>query len=126
MDAFSGVTDYVRITAAKEHDRQFLYHIKLQSSSFIVFDKGYNLYPQFAKWTTEKIWFVTRMKQNALYHVTKVITDNTRKKDAKGVLKEQYSTLLGAVACYGGVMAADIVCHTQAEDNYAICMQYKS
>jgi hypothetical protein len=36
------------------------------------------------------------------------------------VLKEQYSTLLGAVACYGGVMAADIVCHTQAEDNYAI------
>lgn len=35
-------------------------------------------------------------------------------------------TLLGAVACYSGVMAADIVCHTQAEDNYAICMQYKS
>jgi hypothetical protein len=93
MNAFSGVTEYVRITAAKEHDRQFLYHIKLPTNSFIVFDKGYNLYHQFAKWTAQKIWFVTRMKQNAVYHVTKVITDNTRKKEAKGVLKDQYISI---------------------------------
>lgn len=93
MDAFSGVTDHVRTTAAKEHDRQFLYHIKLPANSFIVFDKGYNLYHQFAKWTAQKVWFVTRMKQNAVYHVTKVMTDNTRKKDAKGVLKDQYITI---------------------------------
>lgn len=33
------------------------------------------------------------MKQNAVYHVTKVITDNTQKKDAKGVLKDQYITV---------------------------------
>ncbi len=33
------------------------------------------------------------MKQNAVYHVTKVITDNTRKKQAKGVLKDQYITI---------------------------------
>lgn len=93
MDAFSGVTEFLRITAAKEHDRKFLYHIELPSNSFIVFDKGYNLYSQFAKWTIRKIWFVTRMKQNAVYHVTKVLTDNTRKKDAKGVLKDQYITI---------------------------------
>ncbi|MEO5599900.1 MAG: IS4 family transposase [Cyclobacteriaceae bacterium] len=93
MDAFSGVTEFLRITAAKEHDRKFLYHIKLPSNSFIVFDKAYNLYNQFAKWTTQKVWFVTRMKDNAVYHVTKVITDNTRKKQAKGVLKDQYITI---------------------------------
>jgi hypothetical protein len=93
MDAFSGVTEFLRITAAKEHDRKFLYHIKLPANSFIVFDKGYNLYSQFAKWTSQKIWFVTRMKHNAVYHVTKVITDHTRKKNAKGVLKEQYITI---------------------------------
>jgi hypothetical protein len=29
------------------------------------------------------------MKDNAVYHVTKVNTDNTRKKNLKGVLKEQ-------------------------------------
>jgi hypothetical protein len=93
MDAFSGVTEFLRITEAREHDRRFLYHVKLPANSFIVFDKGYNLYSQFAKWTTQKVWFVTRMKDNAVYHVTKVITDNTRKKAAKGVLKEQFVTL---------------------------------
>jgi len=93
MDAFSGVAEFVRITAAKEHDRKFLYHIKLVANSWIVFDKGYNPFRQFAKWTTQKIWFVTRMRDNADFHVTKVIKDNTRKKNTKGVLKEQYITI---------------------------------
>ncbi len=93
MDAFSGVTEFVRITAAKEHDRKFLYHLKLPANSFMVFDKAYNLYSQFDKWTAQKVWFVTRMKSNAVYHVTKMITDNTRKKNAKGVLKDQYITV---------------------------------
>lgn len=92
MDAFSGVTEFLRITAAKEHDRNFLYHLKLKTNSWIVFDKGYNLYSQYAKWTAQKIWFVTRMKDNAVYHVTKVIRDRKKKKNAKGVLKEQYIT----------------------------------
>jgi hypothetical protein len=93
MDAFSGVTEFVRMSEAKVHDRKFLYHLKLPSDSFIVFDKAYNLYNQFAKWTTQKVWFVTRMKDNAVYHVTKVLTDNTGKKNAKGILKEQYITI---------------------------------
>ena len=33
------------------------------------------------------------MKDNAIFHVTKVITDNTKKKNAKGVLKEQFITI---------------------------------
>jgi len=33
------------------------------------------------------------MKDNAVYHVTKVITDRRKKKNAKGVLKEQYITM---------------------------------
>ena len=93
MDAFSGIAEFIRITAAKEHDRKFLFHLKLADNSWIVFDKGYNPFRQFAKWTAQKIWFVTRMKDNADFHVTKVIQDNTRKKNAKGVLKEQYITI---------------------------------
>src|SRR5213593_605775 len=61
MDAFSGVAEFVRITAAKEHDRKFLYHLKLAANSWMVFDKGYNPFRQFAKWSSQKIWFVTRM-----------------------------------------------------------------
>lgn len=93
MDAFSGVAEFIRITAAREHDRKFLYHLKLEANSWIVFDKGYNPFRQFAKWTSQKIWFVTRMKDNAVFHVTKVIQDNTKKKKPKGVLKEQYITI---------------------------------
>ena len=93
MDAFSGVTEFVRMTEAREHDRRFLYHLKLAANSWLVFDKAYTVYHQFAKWTTQKIWFVTRMKDNADFHVTKVLVDKTKKKNAKGVLKEQYITV---------------------------------
>jgi len=93
MDAFSGVTEFLRITPAKEHDRKFLYHQKLKAGSWIVFDKAYNTYQHFAKWTTQKVWFVSRMKDNAVFHVTKVLVDKTKKKQAIGVLKEQYITV---------------------------------
>jgi hypothetical protein len=93
MDAFSGVTEFVRMTEAREHDRRFLYHLKLAANSWLVFDKAYTVYPQFAKWTNQKIWFVTRMKENADFHVTKVLVDKTKKKKASGVLKEQYITV---------------------------------
>jgi hypothetical protein len=93
MDAFSGVTEFVRMTAAKVHDRRFLLQLKLTAESFIVFDKAYNDYNLFAKWSKANVWFVTRMKENAVFHVTKVIKDNTRKKNAKGILKEQYITI---------------------------------
>jgi hypothetical protein len=93
LDSFSGVTEFVRMTEAREHDRKFLYHLKLAANSWLVFDKAYNVYHQFAKWTTQKIWFVTRMKDNADFHVTKVLVDKTKKKNAKGVLKEQYITV---------------------------------
>ncbi len=93
MDAFSGVTEFVRMTEAREHDRRFLYHLKLAANSWLVFDKAYTVYHQFAKWTNQKIWFVTRMKDNADFHVTKVLVDKTKKKKASGVLKEQYITV---------------------------------
>ena len=93
MDAFSGVAEFVRMTEARVHDRQFLYHLKLQANSFIVFDKAYNLYSQFDKWSKQKIWFVTRMKDNAVYHVNKVLVDKTKKKNARGVIKEQLITV---------------------------------
>jgi hypothetical protein len=93
MDAFSGVTEFVRMTAAKEHDRKFLYYLKLPAKSWIVFDKAYNTYDQFAKWATQNVWFVTRMKDNADFHVTKVLVDRTRKQKPMGVLKEQYITV---------------------------------
>lgn len=93
MDAFSGVTEFVRFTEAREHDQKFLYHLKLAQNSWIVFDKAYTTYGQFAKWSDQKVWFVTRGRSNADFHVTKVLTDKTKRHNAKGVLKEQLVTV---------------------------------
>lgn len=93
MNAFAGVCDFIKVTAAKEHDRTFLKHLKLDPDSWIVFDKAYNSYEQFDKWTRQRVWFVTRMKENALYHVKKIIRDNSKKKKQNGVLKEQLVTM---------------------------------
>jgi len=67
--------------------------LKLPANSWLVFDKAYNAYQQFSKWTAQKVWFVTRMRENAGFHVTKVIIDRTRQLKAKGVIKEQYITV---------------------------------
>lgn len=93
MDAFSGVTEFVRLTEAREHDQKFLYHLKLAPNSWIVFDKAYTTYVQFAKWTDQRVWFVTRERSNADFHVTKVLVDKTRKRKARGLLKEQLVTV---------------------------------
>jgi len=52
MDAFSGVTEFVRMTEAREHDRNFLYHLKVPAGSWLVFDKAFNVYHQFANMIT--------------------------------------------------------------------------
>lgn len=93
MDAFSGVAEFVRMTAAKEHDKHFLYHLDLPANSWLVFDRAYNHYSQFAKFIEQKVWFVTRMKSNAVYHVTKVLVNKTKRKNAKGVIQVQLITM---------------------------------
>lgn len=86
IDAKEGIAKFVRITAAKVHDSSFLRFIDLPKNSFIVFDKAYNKYKVFAEWTKRKLFFVTRMKDNAVYKVVKVIQE---KNVQKGIIKEE-------------------------------------
>ena len=37
--------------------------------SIVAMDRGYNDYGLFFNWTTEEIYFVTRLKENAAYEV---------------------------------------------------------
>jgi len=41
----------------------------LNPGSIVVMDRGYNDYTLFGKWTDQKIYFVTRLKDNAAYEV---------------------------------------------------------
>jgi hypothetical protein len=89
IDALQNVGKFVKVTAAKVHDSKFLNDLTLNPFSMVVFDKAYNHYKLFAKWTRNQIWFVTRMKDNAVFEVEQVLSENTIPERTAGVLKEE-------------------------------------
>ena len=78
----------MRITEAKTHDKNFLKDIQVSKYSMLVFDKAYNYYQQFAKWTKDDIYFVTRQKTNAVYEVVKKVSSSRSKMGTARVLRE--------------------------------------
>ena len=89
IDAVQSVGRFVKITAAKVHDKNFLKNLELVSHSMIVFDKAYNYYHQFALWTTQQVYFVTRLKKNAVYEIIEVKRTHYRKKGQAKVLRDE-------------------------------------
>lgn len=90
IDAHSDTPKFVKISEAKQHDKQFLKHLQLPAHSMIVFDRAYNHYQQFAQWTQQLVNFVCRLKKNALYDVQEVIFQQTLPNQAAGVLSEEH------------------------------------
>jgi hypothetical protein len=89
IDAVQSVGRFIKMTAAKVNDQKFLKSLELISDSMIVFDKAYNYYHQFALWTTQKVYFVTRMKKNAVYTIIEVKREHYRKKGKAKVLRDE-------------------------------------
>ena len=89
IDAVQSVGRFMRITEAKTHDKNFLKDIQVPKYSMLVFDKAYNYYQQFAKWTKDEIYFVTRQKTNAVYEVIKKVSSERAKKDTARVIREE-------------------------------------
>lgn len=89
IDALALVGRFVKITAAKVHDKNFLRSLELLPHSMIIFDRAYNYYHQFALWTEKQIYFVTRKKKNAVYEVIQVNRKHYRKKDQAKVLGDE-------------------------------------
>jgi len=89
IDAVQSVGRFIKMTAAKVNDQKFLKSLDLISDSMIVFDKAYNYYHQFALWTQKRVYFVTRMKKNAVYTVLEVKREHYRKKGKAKVLRDE-------------------------------------
>ena len=89
IDAVQSVGRFIKITAAKVHDKNFLKELQLISHSMVVFDRAYNYYMQFALWTEQKVYFVTRMKKNADYKVVETLRTHERVDGKAMVLKEE-------------------------------------
>ena len=79
------------ITEGKVHDVKVAWSLSFEPGTVVVDDRGYNDYGLFAKWTEEQVYFVTRMKDNALYTVVeeRAVPHN------RGVRKDQIILLSG-------------------------------
>jgi hypothetical protein len=87
LDANSLMPVLVRFNAAADNDQQFLKYIELPTGSYVTFDKGYNNYKQFARFSGNGVFFITRQKDNAVY--TSVSEAILTKDTPDAVLKDE-------------------------------------
>jgi len=74
-------------TEARTHDHVLLKKLKMDSNTIYVFDKGYNDYKAFQRFSDNQTGFVTRIKDNAVY---KTIESNIIEEHIhSGVLEDQ-------------------------------------
>lgn len=60
---------YALITEGKIHEVKVARQLTFPPGSIVAVDRGYNDYKLFAQWTENRVYFVTRMKDNAVYAV---------------------------------------------------------
>ena len=89
IDAVQSVGRFIKIAAAKVHDKDFLKSLELILHSMIIYDKTYNYYHQFAVWSGKQVFFVTRLKKNAVYTVIEVKRVHYPKKGVAKVLRDE-------------------------------------
>jgi hypothetical protein len=69
LDHTDYLPSFVHLSTAKMHDSRALALLRLNPGSIVAMDRAYNDYAQFARWTEQGIFFVTRMKESAVYEV---------------------------------------------------------
>jgi hypothetical protein len=82
------------ITDGKVHDVKAAHQMSFAPDTIVVDDRGYNDYRLFAKWTEAKVFFVTRMKDNALFEVV----EKRSVPQNRNILKDEIIRLTGAGA----------------------------
>jgi len=67
LDHDGHIPAFVAVTDAKTHESRIAQAMELPKGSIVVFDKGYISYPWFRALEEKTIFFVTRLKRNAVY-----------------------------------------------------------
>src|SRR5216110_1083384 len=60
---------FALMTDGKTHEIRVAREVRLAPGSIIAIDRGYTDLALFSRWTTEGVWFVTKMKQQLVYQV---------------------------------------------------------
>jgi hypothetical protein len=95
IKASENVPCLIRYSEAVRHDHTFIKEAQnLPKGSIITFDKGYVVYEKYEVFSQKSVWYVTRLKENALYKASEEY-DIPDEADS-GVLKDEEIVL-----CYG-------------------------
>jgi hypothetical protein len=86
------VPKLIWFTEAAKNDHILLQKLKMDSNTIYVFDKGYNDYKAFKRFSENKTGFVTRIKDNAVYET--IQTNNIEEHIHSGVLEDQIIEVL--------------------------------
>ncbi len=94
LDHDGYLPSFAIITEGKVADVTVARQFKFDPSTIVVDDRGYNDYELFGSWTFQRVYFVTRMKENALYEVVgrKQVPQNRQ------ILKDEIIELSGVDA----------------------------
>jgi len=85
---------FVHISEARRHDRMAAHLLKLPAGSIITCDRAYNDYGLFSQWTEAGVFFVTRLKENAVFEVV----DERPVPQNRNILRDQTIRLAGVGA----------------------------
>jgi len=69
LDHDGYLPNFAWITEGKVADIQIARQVVFAPGTIVVDDRAYNDYRLFARWTSQKVYFVTKMKENAQYEV---------------------------------------------------------
>jgi len=82
---------YVLLSEAKRSDVKLADSFALNPGSIVAVDRGYNDYKLFGRWTIAGVYFVTRLKDNALFEVV----EQCQIPANRGILADQLIRLSG-------------------------------
>lgn len=83
------VPDLVHITEAAISDKDFLGQLKPLPGTIYIFDKGYVNYPKWKEWSTDEVYFVTRLNENANYEVISGVENDYISYADGGIISDQ-------------------------------------
>jgi len=69
LDHAGYLPTFALLTDGKTHEVRVAREVQLAPGSIIAIDRGYTDLALFSRWTTEGVWFVTKMRQQLVYQV---------------------------------------------------------
>jgi Domain of unknown function (DUF4372)/Transposase DDE domain len=94
LDHDGYLPSFAVITEGKVADVKVVSEFHFAPGTIVVDDRGYNDYDLFGRWTAQEVYFVTRMKDNAIYEVV----GERRVPQNRHILKDELIELRGVKA----------------------------